>query len=409
MLLENSRNWLSTVCLGVVTIACQETASENTASTIGTALSFDEWKAANRVPRARNKYAVGDWATPLVLVGDDDARAYFERHVLKRDGNDQNLIIDNGQRSPGDPVPGTNYAFARGSTLLYCIDRASLRLVTSRYGLPAGTDLYPIVDFAFADAAAAWNTVSGLNITKELGRDESCSPRANDDITWYVQPFALNPSDPLEHLTFVLAPKYNLDPAQSPPADNRSFLIVDYLIQRYAPGAFIAANDPNWNQLFSFSGLMTRAVGMGLGFISEQNRLQADDGTVIWPESCRDSSVGGIFLTDADPYSVTTHPISMAPILDSASQPCKGARPFDYAISYGDAMGASCQYQKPSASYFYYCNSSVQKSIRNAQPPQCSPVPLSPGGPGDCNGVDWNGVKDGAQEWTGAVIWGTID
>jgi len=367
------------------------TVGEPTRSSSSIGLTFEQWKEKVKIRGYTDRFAVGDWATPLVIVGDDDARGYFDRHISKS----QKLIIDNGQLAPGDPAPGPLYAFPPGATLVYCIDRAGLREVVDRYELPPGTDLYDIVAEGFGQAAAAWNIASGVNISWDTSRDETCSYHPGDNITWYVKPYFMDFNAPLEYLTFVLAPKYTQQPSQ----DLHDFFILDYLIQRQAPGAYVVANDPPWAEMFTFRGLLARAVSNGLGFIDEKNY----GGDQVWPAACRDSSVGGIFLTDADPYSVTTHPASMLPILDSASQPCIGARPFDYAISYADAMGAACQYHPSAWTSFYYCQQDVQNVIRGHQPEDCSPVPLGPGSAGDCSGASWTDVQQDANRYAVAM------
>jgi hypothetical protein len=374
----------------------------DTSTTATTQLTFDQWKETVRVRGLKNVYAVGDKLWPTGLAGDDDALLYYNSHYQSKSA----LIIDNGQLAPGDPVPGPNYAFPPGATLTYCIDRVGLGKVVTRYGLPPGTDLYRFVDTAFAEAAAAWNTVTGVSIQKVTSRDQTCAPGAGpDNITWYVQPFAVGST--VEFLTFVLAPKYNQASGQNPPGNNKVIFILDYLIQWFMPGAFHASNDVDWNQILTFSGLMERVIANGLGFLDESNRLTADDGTHIWDSSCRDTSVGGIYLSDADPYSVTTLPQSAAPVARDRVQ-CLGTRPFDFAISYADALGAACQYQANN-NYYFYCLSAIQEQVRAAHGADCSPVPLMAGGAGDCNGTSWAAVSSGAKQFADALIWGLID
>jgi hypothetical protein len=330
-------------------------------------LTFEEWKAQTRF-QDRAVYVVGERVAPLGLVGEEEARRYYDRKVAPARTAGGALTLDNGQKVDGDPIVGG--AFPEQAELLYCIDAAGLRNVVSRHSyLPTGANLYRIIDDAFGAAAAAWNTTAGVRINKAIDRDESCSPRAGDNITWYVRP--LYQKSPYEYFTFALRPKYNL---AGP--DNREFFVwEDLIIDFWYP-------DPNYAQFFTLDGLLANAIGHALGFIPESNRggVPGDEGATIWPASCRDNMIGGIFLSIADPYSVMTHPHSLTPLL--ANPKCVGFREHDYAISYVDAMGSSCQYRSDNG--LFYCMDLAQRQVRLAGGFDCSPVPMVAGGAGDC-------------------------
>jgi hypothetical protein len=305
---------------------------EGSVARTGGSLSFDEWKETVRLRPGRDVFAVGDRVTPLGLVGDDEAFGYYLRHITDPGA----LTIHNGQTDAGTPVNVS--AFPLTANLDYCIDRTALEQVVVDYGLPSGTDLYGYIDQAFGAAAAVWNEVLDIKIQHDSSRSRSCTPRAGDTITWYVRPMALQ--SPLEYLTFVLHPNHN-----RANFENREFLILDYLIQLPFPGALVL-DDTKWEEMFSMDELLLRAIGNGLGFIDEANRggVPGDNGTALWRADCRDDAVGGVFLTDANAYSVMTHPVAMQDIM--AKPHCSGYRPKGYALSYLDVMGASCQYRK---------------------------------------------------------------
>jgi hypothetical protein len=157
--------------------------------------------------------------------------------------------------------------------------------------------------------------------------------------------------------------------------------------------------------MFSMDGLLLRALANGLGFVDESNSggVPGDAGASIWPASCRDSGIGGIWLSELDTYSVTTHPQAMKPIMSNPL--CAGFRPSDYALSYRDVMGAACQYRKEFT--FYYCSQEAQEIVATSYPEECSPYPLWQGGPGDCgvasNGDAWQDEKI-AKGYHAAVI-----
>jgi hypothetical protein len=327
-------------------------------------LTFEAWKDSVRVRGKKDIYIVGEKVTPVALVGEQEARGFFDKYV----GQSTALILHNGQTQPGAPAPGSR--FPARPVLRYCIDRTGLEQVVARHTyLPSGTDLYPIVDATFGAAAAAWNSAAGTIITKVIDRDRSCSPQSSDDITWYIRPYFVNDPATIEYLSFVLHPHQNaLGPAY------RELLIFEDVLAEFSSPHPMPFGD--W---FSLEGLMAHTIASGLGFLSEATRGGRD--TNLWPESCQDPSVGGQYYSDPDPFSVTTHPQVMAD--DGAlNQPaCAGFRPFDYAISYRDAMAASCAYR--GENILYYCAIDPQETIAKLFAPECSPVPLV-AGDSDC-------------------------
>jgi hypothetical protein len=350
-------------------------------------LSFERWKDSVRFPAQgrRDLYAVDNHVSPLALLGDDEARAYYDRHVADEGA----LILHNGQRNPGDPVVGSY--FPPGAVIDYCIDRAALRRVVANHSyLPGSADLYPLVDLAFGEAAAAWNTAAGIHISRDFSRDETCTPRPNDNIEWYVRPyddpdcygnFQDGVCEAAQNLTFVLRPHHN-----QLSYENREFLVFASVITEFYLG-----NAQPFGDWFTFEGLLLNAIGAGLGFVGEHNRggIKGDDGEFLWPAACRDPSIGGIFLTNADGFSVMSHPRAMADDGALENAACGGLRPYNYAISYLDALGASCQYRENDI--LFYCNEAAQKMIAANIGAECSPVPI-PGQAGDCaNHLDWNG------------------
>jgi len=385
--------------------------SEDVRNTSQGQLTFEEWKAKTRVREFKDVYAVGDYGiSPQGLLGEEEALKYFEKHF----GNPSALTVDNGQLQVGGPTDSGTGAYPPGSTLYYCIDKPSFDKIATRYGLPGNPDIYGFVSNAFGAAAAAWNRVNsggsgtpgvgGLQISYESSRDTSCSDRVNDTITWYVTPNAqpVPAPDGLSYLTFVLGPKYFGGQPQGAAVDGtldkRYFLLNDYIIQTFFSGAFHFTGDAPWQNIFTYDGLLLHAIGQGIGFIPEQNRggVAGDDGQEVWPAKCLDTSIGGIFLSGPDPLSVTTHPAAMKPYMGlpdnqpNADVPgsgadCSGFRPFDYAISYTDAMAAACQYRvdpEGDKSLLFYCNGSAQAMIASQQDALCSPVPLVVGGAG---------------------------
>lgn len=406
--------WVA-VLLGMTgaTVACSSNDSgENVAvAGRGEKLSFKEWKDRKRVPKLGPEvYAVGDQGvSPYGIVGEEAARRYYAKHY----GEHSALTVDNGQTEPGvfpDPKIGS---YPPGAVLKYCIDRAAMRAIAERFDLPGNPDnVYSLVDIAFGSAAAAWNTVageysssSGLSIQHAFGRDDSCIARANDDITWYVTT-TLQPTEPgagLEYMTFALGPKYFSGSPTGGDRELRYFLLNDYIVQSFMPGAYRFANQPNWDTIFSLNGLILHAIGSALGFVREDYRggVLGDGGQNYWPEECNDGALGGIFLTDADAHSVMTHPSALSPFM--ANGACAGYRDFDYAISYADAMGAACQYRNApngALDILYYCNQAAQLSVVQTYGEECSPVPI--GQAGNCNSSStWD---DRAQEYGVALL-----
>jgi hypothetical protein len=375
--------------------------NEETASVAGGGLSFSEWKDRVRLRGETGIYHVGDSVTPTIIVGEEDALAYYQRHVAK---NAQALTLNNGQKLPGDTASGSY--FPAGTVLTYCIDRTALKDVVARHTfMPSSTDLYALVDSAFGVAAASWNEVLGVNsknvgyntleIRKAANRDNNCVPTPGDNITWYVRPAV--ESAPIEYMTYVLHPKYNMGVYGQSALDEAGLTFTEQLrelkIWEEILVEFSYADPQPFGAWFTLQGLMLHTIAQGLGFINENNR---NDGlATIWNGDCRDPSVGGIFLTVADPYSVTVHPQSMKDQL--ANPKCVGPRPFDYAISYMDAMGAACMYRDKDAESLYYCNPGPQNYIQ-AGTGSCSPVPVEYSGKSksDCGApADWAGPAKG--------------
>jgi hypothetical protein len=345
-------------------------------STAKTSLTFSEWKDRVRLRGEKAIYRVGDRVTPTLIVGETDALAYFDRYVSS---NPLALTLHNGQKQPGD-YPSGSY-FPAGSILTYCIDRKGLEDVVKRHPfLPANTNLYALVDSAFGVAAGSWNEVLGvgkignntLEIRRAINRDDSCFPKPGDNITWYIRPAVEDV--PIEYLTYVLHPKYNMGVYGQSALDEIGLAFTEQLREMKIWEEIIVEfsyTDPSFGKWFTLQGLMLHTIAQGLGFINENNR---NDGLAkIWNGDCRDPSVGGIFLTVADPYSVTVHPQSMTDFLETPK--CAGPRPFDYAISYMDAMGAACQYRDRDVESLYYCNSGPQEYIQSIAR-MCSPVPV---------------------------------
>jgi hypothetical protein len=356
-------------------------------------------------------FRVGDPVTPTIIVGEEDALDYYNRFVEQG----QALILNNGQRYPGDPKTGSY--FPAGTIIKYCIDRTALDDVVLRHSfMPGNADLYSVIDEAFGLAAASWNAVlgvtsnnlgtNGVEIRKAVGRDNSCVPTKGDDITWYIRPATQNdPDDPVEFLTYVLHPKYNLgaygdsalrEAGLSFQEELRELKIwEEVLVEFYYP-------DPApFGDWFTLQGLMLHTIAQGLGFINESTRNGIDAN--YWKGDCSDPTVGGIFLTVADPWSVTMHPQSMTGVV--ANDACRSQRPFDYAISYMDAMGAACQYVGEDSEnlWLYYCNRAPQEEIL-AITNQCSPVPVEYGASNSACPATlyWSGP---AKDYTAAIMW----
>jgi hypothetical protein len=346
------------------------------------ALSFEAWKQSVRFPGKTDIYAVGDELTPFGLVGDEEARTYYDLHVAAPHA----LTLHSGQRNPGDPKVGSY--FPERAVLRYCIDRPGWADVASRHEeLAPNVDLYDIVDQAFGNAASAWNLVSGLEIRHDISRDDSCTPRAGDNVTWYVRPLSIPEDQTVEYLAFVLRPDLNIE--QGP--GYREFFVWEHVV---AESTF---EDSFFASRFTLDGLLAHTIGQGLGFIGEHNRTDRENGVPSpWPSECRDPSVGGIYLSILDTMSVMSHPQSMHDMIFNSS--CTGAREFDYAISYVDAFGAACQYKGEHG--LYYCNPKPQEAFAAAA--HCSPVPLFPGAAGDC-GEELDFTR-GAAQYEAALI-----
>jgi hypothetical protein len=366
---------------------------------------LEKWLQAAKVTPNRTWYAARDIATPLAFASRDEAANYFHQHI----GNPSALTLHNGQTGPGTPYNPS--AFDVDAALSFCIDRTAWEDVEEFFGLSTDANLYSLIEDAALDAAATWNAVVGRKmISFDSGRSRSCTTRPNDNITWYLRPMLITEQE-TSYLTFVLPPHHN-----KADWDKREFLLLDYMVQRFTDDPYIASGDQDFPAMFSLSGIMLRAFGNGLGFIDESNRggVPGDDGPSYWPASCRDSSVGGIFLTRADPYSMMTHPESMLPALfdgddnEPSKRDCIGSRPFDYALSYRDAMGTACQYRKENV--FYYCSEYSQESIAAKFGPQCSPFPMT-NDVGECNNSNaqfWQN-ENLAREYHAAVLTAVTD
>lgn len=342
---------------------------------------YEQWKASVLVDPALQIYAVGDRITPTSLVGEEEARRYFEATVAA-----PKLTLHNGQQYPGDPIVGSY--FPERAVLRYCVDRVGWNAAQARFAyLGPGVSLFDRVADAFGDAASVWQTISGVRFVRDVGRDGSCSPAPGDDITWYITPYTPDPAEPLEYFAFVLRPHHN---ALGP--NYREFLVYDEMAAEFT---FVDAQPfINW---FTLEGILLHTIGTGLGFVPESNRGGVD--TSLWPATCRNADVGGIFLSNPDAYSAMTHPSNMAGVL--ANPDCAGHRPFDYAVTYLDAMGAACQYAGEHGLYF--CSPNAQTSlIEFVNNPACSPVPFYSGATGDC-GFTFNWVAP-AREFEAALI-----
>jgi hypothetical protein len=338
-------------------------------------LTFEAWKTSARVGSLQYKnrtdvYAVGERISPFALVGEDEAYRYYQHHVTP----DHGLTLHSGQTGPGTPIVGSYYP--PRATIKYCIDKRALRDTVSRYTfLPPNTDLYPILDQAFGEAAAAWNTVAGVHITHASDRDESCSGFPGDDITWYVKSIFME--EPIEFMTFVLRPHHNVLSW-----DNHDFFIHDNIVVEFS------FQDSGYLPWFGLEGLLLYSIGNGLGFINESNRAGQPGQGSFWPVECRQPDIGGVYLSDLDTFSVMTHPQSMATSPPLAQPQCAGDRDYDYAISYTDAMASACQYR--GVHELYYCNAYPQTTLRTNVPASCSPVPM-PNGVGNCGAtVGWD-------------------
>jgi hypothetical protein len=411
-------NHFNCCCTGALLLAAlgctqsRETSSLDFAEPVATAdadLSFQEWKARTRLREAKGIYAVGERISPRLIVGEDDARDYYDRHF----GKGQALTLHNGQRVPGDLWTGSY--FPPGTVIRYCFDRPGWQAVASDYGLPSGADPYARIVEAFDLAVEAWNNVLGVNddatieIRKVTGRDNSCVPTRGDNITWYVRPAVQD--EPIEYLTYVLHPKYNLglygasalqEIGLSFTEQLREFKVWDAVVADFA-----RSQPVQFDQWFSLQGLMLHTIAQGLGFVDESARggVEGDDGEALWDSECRDPEEGGIFMSIADTYSVTLHPRSMLEALEKPN--CAGERLYDYAISYTDAMGAACQYRGTGVDSLYYCNR-VPQTLLQQEMHSCSPVPIEHGSSGSACGVEPNWTAGARAYGTGvlAVLYG---
>lgn len=332
--------------------------------------SFADWKLKHSIRGIPETYAAGGPVSPVALVGEAEARAGYEATM---DTNSA-LVVQTAQTEVGIPTDELS-TFGPKATIRYCIDVAGFNALAAWHQeIPSGTNIALAVDFAFGAAAAAWNSASGTWITKVNGREDSCFPTANDNIDWYVTPTFQDP--PIQYFTFALRPHQNkLGP------EYRAFLIWEHVATCFAA----YGDDCYYADAFTFEGLMLRAIGAGLGFLPEEIRGGTD--TNLWPIECKDDSVGARFVSYADPYSVMSHPSAMTGF--GANSACVGYRDKDYAITYTDAMAASCLYRGDNP--FYYCVGAKTAFNESFGPvslsPDCSPVPMVAGGAGDCGAV----------------------
>jgi hypothetical protein len=205
---------------------------------------YEQWKASVLVDPALQIYAVGDRITPTSLVGEEEARRYFEATVAA-----PKLTLHNGQQYPGDPIVGSY--FPERAVLRYCVDRVGWNAAQARFAyLGPEVSLFDRVADAFGEAASVWQTISGVRFVRDVGRDGSCSPAPGDNITWYVTPYTPDPSEPLEYFAFVLRPHHN---ALGP--NYREFLVYDEMVAEFT---FVDAQPfINW---FTLEGILLHTM-----------------------------------------------------------------------------------------------------------------------------------------------------